>query len=273
MSYSHFLITRFNIPASNWKLDKNHNQVQNDIWLQKRIDLFERFCLPSVMAQTSKNFKWIVWFDFNSPQILKSKIEEWSQLCCNFVAAYSYDYDYWQNEGLPKYIKENTASKCDYVITSRLDNDDAISIKAIATIQKAFVPNDNTIIDLPNGYCYNLQTELFSKHTIISSPFISYIESTNKPKIETVYREGHPAWIEKAAFIFVNERMWIQVCHDSNIANSQHGKICFNPTPSTFGDIRYRNVSGAKVLKTRLIQEYYLLKHRIKLFLNKRGPQ
>lgn len=226
MKYDHFLITRFNIPASNWKLDKNNNQVQDDVWLQKRIDLFERFCLPSVIAQTCKGFKWIVWFDTNSPQLLKTKIKEWGQLCSNFVAAYSNDYDYWQNEGLPKYIKESITDESNYVITTRLDNDDAISTMTIAEIQKVFVPNDNTIIDIPNGYCYNLQTELFSKHTITSSPFISYIESTNKPKIETVYREGHPAWIGKAEFKSIPERLWIQVCHDSNIANSQHGKYC-----------------------------------------------
>lgn len=267
ISFSHFLITRFNIPASNWKLDKNHNQVQNDVWLQKRIELFERFCLPSVIAQTCKNFRWIVWFSSDSPLLLKKKIKEWGLLCDNFEAVYSDDYDYWQTEGLPKFIKENVASKCDYVITTRLDNDDAISIKAIAEIQKAFVPSNNTIVDFPNGYCYNLQSELFSKHAIISSPFISYIESKQKKKIETVYKEGHPAWIGKADFVSVNERMWIQVCHDSNIANSQHGKFCFQPNLAEFGLDQSINQSICNVCFERIKQEYYLLKHKVKMFM------
>lgn len=266
-SFSHFLITRFNIPASNWKLDKNHNQVQDDVWLQKRITLFERFCLPSLMAQTCKDFNWIVWFDPNSPQILKNKIVEWQSMCKNFVAAYSDDYDYWQTEGLPQYIKENVSAEYDYVITTRIDNDDAFSATAVAEIQNSFRATDNTIIDCPNGYCYNLQTKLFTKHTITSSPFISYIESTKKEKIDTVYREGHPAWIGKANFVSVYGRMWIQICHDSNIANSQHGKYCFQPKLAEFGLNLSINQSICNVCFERIKQEYFLLKHKVKMFM------
>lgn len=264
MNFQHYLITRFNIPASNWKCDKNNKVVQDEVWLQKRISLFETFCLPSVIGQSQKNFQWLVWFDTNSPQLLKDKINEWQNKCTNFIPCYSVDYDEWQFSQMSIYIKEN--SKQEYVITTRLDNDDALRYDAIEQIQEAFVQQDNTIIDMPNGFCYNQQNHLFSRNTITSSPFISYIECFSKEHIDTVYREGHPAWIGKACFVNLQDFLWIQVIHDSNIANSQHGKICFWEQNSLFNtDIAV--LSRVSVLHSRVKQEYYLLKHILKMQL------
>lgn len=157
MQFVHYVITRFNIPSSGWQHDKNNKVVRDEEYYKKRIALFEQFTLPSMINQTCKNYVWLVYFDHNSPIMLKEKITQWENECENFKACYSEDYDKWQFQELSDYIKADSAQS-DYIITTRIDNDDAFHNLAIAKIQSAFVPRNNVIIDLPNGYCYNTQT-------------------------------------------------------------------------------------------------------------------
>lgn len=91
--FKHFLITRFNLPNKGWQQDKNNNPVQNEEWLDYRIQLFETYCLPSIMHQTCKDFVWFVYFDVNSPDFLLHKIAKWQHECENFIPQYSNDYD------------------------------------------------------------------------------------------------------------------------------------------------------------------------------------
>ncbi len=44
-------------------------------WLEDRVELFERYCLPSVAAQTDRRFSWIIYFDPQSPAWLRQRIE------------------------------------------------------------------------------------------------------------------------------------------------------------------------------------------------------
>ena len=164
MQFRHFVITRFNIPA--WSADKNGRAVRDEQWLKTRINLFEQFCFPSMIHQSNKNFSWLVYFDPQSPEMLKEKIKRWEQQCANFIPIYCNDYNAFQFSAVSEYIQENVDSSCEYVITTRLDNDDALHQDAIAEIQQAFIPRHNTIIDIPNGFCYNTQTHVLTKHTI-----------------------------------------------------------------------------------------------------------
>ena len=47
--------------------DKNGNIVNDLNWLKHRYYLFETFCFPSILSQTNKNFKWLVFFDKDTP--------------------------------------------------------------------------------------------------------------------------------------------------------------------------------------------------------------
>ena len=67
MKYIHYILTRFNVDLYNknntkWQKDKNGTNIDPEIWLENRFKLFETYCLPSIINQTSKNFKWIVLF-------------------------------------------------------------------------------------------------------------------------------------------------------------------------------------------------------------------
>ena len=65
-NYSHFIITRFNLNL--YAQDKHDLPTRTDRWLEHRFEVFERYCLPSVAAQTSGNFTWLCLFDAATPE-------------------------------------------------------------------------------------------------------------------------------------------------------------------------------------------------------------
>lgn len=66
----HFILTRFNLNL--WHKDKNDNEINRNEWLAYRLNLFETYCLPSVVAQTEQNFKWIILVDKETPKEFQS---------------------------------------------------------------------------------------------------------------------------------------------------------------------------------------------------------
>src|ERR1700753_2394874 len=87
-AYKHFIITRFNLEAAEWKHDKSGNKIHTDEWLQKRFELFDWFCFPSIANQSTTKFKWLVLFSVNTPDRFKEKINEYAAAFPNFIAVY-----------------------------------------------------------------------------------------------------------------------------------------------------------------------------------------
>jgi hypothetical protein len=57
-TFEHVLLTRFNV---RYVEDPNAPSIGTDPdWLARRFELFERYCLPSVIAQSAQNFSWII---------------------------------------------------------------------------------------------------------------------------------------------------------------------------------------------------------------------
>ncbi|MCU1424755.1 MAG: hypothetical protein JWM51_1046, partial [Microbacteriaceae bacterium] len=67
----HVLLTRFNLPSAGVE---SLIRAQEG-WLRTRVELFERYCVPSVLAQTSSSYRWLIYFDPESPQWLKDRVE------------------------------------------------------------------------------------------------------------------------------------------------------------------------------------------------------
>lgn len=229
--FSHFIITRFNIKQSIWEKDKQGSFVNNEAWLKERYDLFERFCYPSMTLQTEQNFKWIVYFDKETPEFFKNKNALLAERFSNFVPKYVIDFNAFETN-LEQDIQEYIEEKVTYVITTRLDNDDCFHKDAIKTIQRCFVKQDFAIIDLQNGLTLQIVNglKLALRRDVISGPFISLIEKIDKNKrIFTVYDREHTNWQEDAKFIVVTDGFyWMQIIHSRNIRNRLGSELTYN---------------------------------------------
>ena len=82
----HFILTRFNLLL--WNRDKEGKKVRTIKWLEHRFSLFEKYCLPSIANQTSKNFKWIVLFDSSTPEKYKDRIVDLQSKCTQLIPVF-----------------------------------------------------------------------------------------------------------------------------------------------------------------------------------------
>ena len=148
----HFILTRFNLLL--WNKDKNGNKVRTKGWLVHRYALFEQYCLPSIKNQTCQNFEWIVLFDSTTPEEYKKKIEEYTVECPQLIPIYV------KPEGGPYFaqiFRDEVTKRLEgnRVLTTYLDNDDALSIHFVEDLQKRVeLLNNGTFINYVDGYQY-----------------------------------------------------------------------------------------------------------------------
>ena len=233
----HFLVTRFNLTVTEWKTTRNGELVLTEKWLKNRFNLFEKYCLPSVKNQTNQNFIWCVFFDINTPIMYRKKINSISEDYPNFRPIFI-DGNKMLNSSFIEYINKHTDINDDYVITTRLDNDDLIHKSFIKIIQTLYKPMDKMIIDLRDGYNITLGKSYseIRKYSSGFNPFISVIETTNK--FETILSKMHQDWESANNIVVFNEmNLWIELVHKENKINStkKNLKRIYKINNSSFG--------------------------------------
>lgn len=219
--FQHFLITRFNLKNPKWDVTKNNEELLNDAWMQDRMKLFSNFCFPSVVSQTNKNFTWLLYFDSSTKAIFKDQIENLTSNNSNIKVFYIDGMSNFYPE-IQKYITEN-ATKSDYLITSRIDNDDCIHKDFIDEVQKKFNHQEYEAVDIIQGYSLQVEPQfILGKKEHIFNPFISLIEKNDAPK--TVWMNDHTMWKKETRITQIdNKRLWMSIIHQKNKVNEFDG--------------------------------------------------
>jgi hypothetical protein len=219
--FSHYLITRFNLRSKSSEIViYNNNDIAISLpWLTHRFELFEKYCFPSVKNQTCNSFNWLVFFDDETPQIFRDKIKGLQLQMNNFTPIFINKNCDFNSEAVSYINKDDSFSSSDYIITTRLDNDDAISLNFIKSVQDCFVPNHNTLIDIRNGYQVTIKANYkyeIREYKPSSNHFISIIEE--KSKTNTIFSNIHPAWenIATKVIILKRDKLWIEFIHGNN---------------------------------------------------------
>ena len=235
-NFDHFLITRFNLKKEGWKTDKNSARVLNKNWLKNRVKLFLKFCLPSVLAQSSKNFKWLIFFEKGSETKLKkllSELEEHEFIEPVFLNGYTEFQTL-----LPSLIFKRISNNKNWVLTTRLDNDDAINRKFMARLEQSIQnPKNNTVYHFPQGVCLDIgQRNRLASLVYPLNQFVSLLEKveSNKP-IKTVLCREHDTWDSTFTLVKVNlPDAWLQVTHSRNMANTYRGVSVYSKRLKAF---------------------------------------
>jgi hypothetical protein len=214
-NFTHLILTRFNLK----RLEGNPPARG---WLERRFDLFDRFCYPSLRTQSNDNFTWLVFFDTDTPQAFRGRIEEyarWKKFIPVFTGSEIFFGFHFPPELRPT-ILNHIDDHCRFLITSRLDNDDAVHKDYVQMIQKSFDRQKLEAVNLLYGW------QLYRKKLILcqieSNPFISLIEEFDESTIRTVYVRGH-GMISQICPVknIVNKTKpaWMQVIHYDNRVN------------------------------------------------------
>ena len=224
LKIEHFILTRFNLRL--WTKDKKRNDTRTNEWLKNRFDLFEKYCLPSIMNQTNHSFKWIVLFDLETPNNYKDRIKAYEKYCPSFCPCFvkaeksRYFVSIFKEE-IKRRMKEDT----NLLITTYLDNDDALHQNYVEETQKieATLP---TFVSYVYGIQYYTELNIATRVPYTNNHFISLIEPLKESSdFRTVYGYGSHIAInkyKKTQTIYVNNPIqdrWIEVIHEANMDN------------------------------------------------------
>lgn len=238
--FQHFIITRFNLRRADWKTTKNSEEVLTETWLKNRFTLFENYCLPSVKKQKNQNFKWLVFLDTNTPEIYKEKISSY-----NFDNLLPFFIDGMDNF-LPS-IKEKIQelNTTDYIITSRLDNDDSLHMNYVDLVQSMFDRQKFMAVDIVDGYGMQTGDKVkLGKMRHLYNPYISLIESVTND-FETVWFRGHTYWKFENKITRVKDKpSWLTIIHQENKSNRFRG----------FGKVRQESLDDFNIKKEKLAE-------------------
>lgn len=212
----HFILTRFNLLL--WNRDKERQPVRTFAWLEHRFTIFEHYCLPSIVNQTIKNFEWIVLFDSNTPDQFKDKIKEFQQRCPQLTPVFVEPKNgrFFAEIFRREVVKRLTAER---VITTYLDNDDALDVKFVEDIQKRVAGfSDGTFIYYSHGYQLFTDKNYALRVYYPRNHFVSVVECVALSSVKTIYGYGSHYYIDKiegAKIEYVlDQPMWCEVIHE-----------------------------------------------------------
>jgi hypothetical protein len=138
----HVLLTRFNVPSAG----REKVIRAQDGWLRKRVQLFERFCMPSVQRQTVKDTHWLIYFDPESPQWLQDWIESTAPAVFTPVFRSSVNRDELISD-----VRRVSGATSDVLLTTNLDNDDALAVDFVERLRGCVRDSTRTGIYFQNG--------------------------------------------------------------------------------------------------------------------------
>jgi hypothetical protein len=200
-AYFHVLVTRFNVDIA---YAASGRGIEDD-WLRDRIQVFDRITVPSVVSQSVPFDAWLVFFNSRSPQWFKTLVEARTEFTPIWIEGPLLD------GRISSELRGLGWADREFLITSRLDNDDAISRDFAAAVQHQFDRQDRLFIEFPRGVEY-ANGDYFRK-TWRSNPFLSLIEGT-RGAIDTVIVRPHPE-VRRAepTRTLWDRNMWLQNSH------------------------------------------------------------
>lgn len=203
--FDHILMTKFNLDRS---VGARHRWTDPG-WLEHRVELFEQHTLPSVRGQTvpPSAFHWLLFFHPQSPGWLIERAGTWSPAATVFAAGRFLD-------AARSAIRERLQGE--WVITSRLDNDDALAPDYVARLQSAFRRRSEWL-SIPLGTVTDGHRSA-PRHQL-RNPFISLAEPATE--LRTVWCANHNDRERVAPVQSIDGAPgWTIHVHERNLCNS-----------------------------------------------------
>ena len=244
----HFILTRFNIRI--WSADKTGTPVRTDGWQEQRFSLFEKYCLPSVLKQTCRDFEWIVLFDSETPAACRKRIAEYQRLCPRLIPVF---VEPEIAARFPRVFRAEVSRRvhAGRVLTTYLDNDDALNLRFVEDLQRrADALDDGTFI------CYDDGFQLYTDHDYLMrihyprNHFVSFVEGA--ASFRTIFGYGSHYFLEEIEGVRIEHAggrpMWCEVIHDRNMCNDAY--YLFKARMDPDGDVLQREFGLAVDVKS-----------------------
>jgi Putative rhamnosyl transferase len=208
IDFEHFLLTRFNV---------RHDQRVADDWLHHRLGYFERLCIASVTQQTNRNFRWLVYFDNERAQWFQNEVD---RLAVDAFEPVWVDGRFSAEKEVAAIAERSVAP---WLITTRLDNDDALARDFIDVLQNQFKKQELEFLNFRSGLQLSEEGGVYHRRES-SNAFVSLIERRGSQPPIGVYVDQHNRVYRHGPLRQVAAHpMWLQMVHERNISNMVHG--------------------------------------------------
>lgn len=209
----HYIITRINVVqdclSHKGRTTRRMKLLQQDAtYLDHRIEMFNRFTVPSIRSQTFKDFEWLILIHPDTAPKYKDAFK------AGTVIEIVNDIDVIEKVKQPGWIS-----------TTNLDSDDALAFDFMQNLH-AHVREENCVISFNAGYVFSCRSNQAVGRRSPSNAYKTLVEHGENPKTICSFFHGsiHTAYLEKQ---IKSAPMWLQTVHGRNIDNHQvrHSKM------------------------------------------------
>ncbi len=206
--FDHVLLTRFSAV-----FDGAAPPASED-WLYYRLGFFVDAALPSVTGQRGAAFTWLVLFDDRCPDSFRAEVEA---LAADGSFTPLWSHEPFRRDTFAAPVAARSAAP--YLITTRMDSDDAIATDFLAAVQTQFAHQDRLFVSFTRGLQLDRSGAVY-RCDQLSNPFLSLIERRSDTPPLTVYAPKHARARTHGPLREVQAPpMWLQVIHDLNVSN------------------------------------------------------
>jgi hypothetical protein len=243
----HLLLTRLSV-----RLD-DEAATPPDAWLRGRLDLFTTVCAPSVNGQVLPFDRWLLFFDESTP--------DWFVDACRALVAVPHEVvrmsEVWSPAAVARAVASRSAAR--FLITSRLDSDDAVARTYAQTVRSRFTQQSYAFINLLQGAQWSRSGLATYSHP--SNAFISCVEEVGPGGPKTVFVDWHDRVGRLAPLEQVRGTppMWMQGVHEGNLLNGESGwpvrpdVVLAHFDVELDGSLHERSAAGLVVARVRAV--------------------
>lgn len=203
------IISRFNLAY-------NPQLCLNRAWLEARLELLERYTLPSLKAQKDGGFVWLLLVHPDIPEIYLQRLENHRKELPQLIVVRTWR-DLAQKELVRRLFPDD-----EWVITSRLDTDDAVADDFTRIIRRRLNRGGFAFLNMDNGFVLDRENRKLYRRLYLYNPFIAVREKIDG--MRGVYRYSH-CHIHFCGPVrhFRGMPRWLQVVHGGNWMNMARG--------------------------------------------------
>jgi hypothetical protein len=217
-NFDHFILTRFNVRVEYAPFETRLDPT----WFRHRFDLFDRFCFPSVREQSTRNFRWLVLFSA-TPSIFKEKIAEYSRWA-SFIPVYMSASDEERRKITREVIKNHLSEGVQRLVTTRLDNDDALHSRFIEKLQQIESTKGVTALNSSISRAAMCGTARVLNSIYPSRKAThSLVSSSRCMSLGQCIVASSMSVVRWPRFEVLTTPLWLQVIHEGNVINRVRG--------------------------------------------------
>lgn len=243
MGVDHVLLTRFNLPSPGVEQMIRAREG----WLRQRVELFDRYCLPSVAGLRGPRPDWLVYLDPQSPEWLLDKMREHEAagLLTPMLR------EEVPREALVADLRRLVPLPGDALVTTNLDNDDGLAPDFSERVRAAGAGHQRCAIYLVRGLIAT-DDRLYLR-TDRSNAFCSVRESWTDPV--TAWSAYHNELGRHMPVVrLAGEPGWLQVVHARNVSNRVRGRLVSPGAYTGFAGLELDAPSVGDLVRYRVLR-------------------